>query len=137
MLAFGLGVLGEAVSKIIYPVMPDTGVMGIFGGLALAANLGCFILLYQHRGDNLNMRSTWLCSRNDMVANVGVLLAATGSYLLVSRWPDILVGSIIAGLFLSSAIGVLRQSLQELQAPPPVQTARPVIMQLSRKPGNS
>jgi Co/Zn/Cd efflux system component len=72
-----------------------------------------------------------------MVANLGVLLAATGSYLLVSRWPDILVGSIIAGLFLSSAIGVLRQSLQELQAPPPVQTARPVTMQLSRKPGNS
>jgi Co/Zn/Cd efflux system component len=56
------------------------------------------------------MRSTWLCSRNDLVANVGVLIAAGASALLASRWPDIVVGTIIAGLFLRSATGVLRQS---------------------------
>ena len=85
--------------------------MGKVGAMALTANLGCFVLLYRHRGDNLNMRSTWLCSRNDLVANVGVLLAAAAAYLLASRWPDILVGSLIAGLFLHSAVDVLRRAL--------------------------
>lgn len=117
MLAFGFGVLGEAAYKVFIPVMPGVETMGIIGGLALAANLACFFLLYRHRGDNLNMSSTWLCSRNDLIANVGVLLAAGSSYLWASRWPDILVGSIIAGLFLHSAFGVLRQSLRALHAP--------------------
>ena len=121
MLAFGLGVLWEAAYKIFIPVMPDVKMMGVIGGLALAANLACFVLLYRHRGDNLNMSSTWLCSRNDLIANVGVLLAASGSSLWASRWPDILVGSIIAGLFLHSAFRVLGLSLRALQAP-----ARPV-----------
>jgi cation diffusion facilitator family transporter len=136
MLAFGLVVLGEAVYKVLHPVMPDTEIMGIVGGLALTANLGCFFLLYRYRSDNLNMRSTWLCSRNDLVANFGVLIAAASSYLLVSRWPDILIGSIIAGLFLSSSVSVLRQSLRELYTPPP-QTVRPVTMHLSRRSNNS
>ena len=115
MLAFGLGVMGEAIYKVLHPVIPGVETMGIVGGLALAANLVCFFLLYRHRADNLNMSSTWLCSRNDLIANVGVLLAAAGSYLLVSRWPDIIVGSIIAGLFLSSALGVLRASIRVLR----------------------
>jgi cation diffusion facilitator family transporter len=115
MLAFGLGVMGEAIYKVFHPVIPGVETMGIVGGLALAANLVCFFLLYRHRADNLNMSSTWLCSRNDLIANVGVLLAAAGSYLLVSRWPDIIVGSIIAGLFLSSALGVLRASIRVLR----------------------
>ena len=117
MLAFGLGVLGEAAYKVFIPAMPGVETMGIIGGLALVANLTCFFLLYQHRSDNLNMSSTWLCSRNDLIANVGVLLAAGSSYLWASRWPDILVGSIIAGLFLHSAIGILRQSLRAIHAP--------------------
>lgn len=117
MLAFGLGVLGEAAYKALHPVMPGVEMMGIVGGLALAANLACFFLLYRHRSDNLNMSSTWLCSRNDLVANVGVLLAAGSSYLLATRWPDIIIGAIIAGLFLRSALSVLQQSLQALRAP--------------------
>lgn len=118
MLAFGLGVLGEAAHKVFYPVMPSVETMGIVGGLALAANLVCFFLLYRHRADNLNMNSTWLCSRNDLIANAGVLMAAGASYLLASRWPDIIVGAIIAGLFLSSAFGVLKQSVRALRTPP-------------------
>jgi cation diffusion facilitator family transporter len=134
MLAFGLGVLAEATHKMFVPVMPSTGAMGVVGALALAANLSCFIVLYRHRGDNLNMSSTWLCSRNDLVANVGVLLAALGSYMLVSRWPDILVGVVIAGLFLNSSFAVLRQSIKELRA----RTDRPKpiairIQQIRRK----
>ena len=89
MLLFGLGVLGEALYKILHPIMPGVETMGVIGALALVANLVCFFLLYRHRSDNLNMRSTWLCSRNDLIANVGVLVAAAGSYLLTSRWPDI------------------------------------------------
>jgi cation diffusion facilitator family transporter len=122
MLAFGIGVLLEALYKVFVPVMPSVEVMGMIGVLALAANLVCFILLYRHRGDNLNMSSTWLCSRNDLIANSGVLLAAGTSYLMVSRWPDILVGSLIALLFLHSAVDVLRRSLKAWRAPsqPPV-----------------
>jgi cation diffusion facilitator family transporter len=123
MLAFGVGVLAEAAYKIANPVMPNVAAMGYVGAIALIANLACFALLYRHRSDNLNMSSTWLCSRNDLVANLGVLLAAAASYFLVSRWPDILVGVTIAGLFLTSAFSVLRESIRALRAPP---TPRPV-----------
>ena len=84
--------------------------MGLVGALALAANLLCFYLLYTHREDNVNMSSTWLCSRNDLFANAGVLLAAGAGYALVSRWPDIVVGTLIAALFVSSALHVIRQA---------------------------
>ena len=117
MLAFGLGVLGTVAYKAFHPVMPGIETMGIVGMLALIANLACFFLLYRSRGHNLNMSSSWLCSRNDLIANVGVLLAASSIYLLASRWPDIIVGALISGVFLSSAFNVLRQSLQALRAP--------------------
>ena len=65
----------------------------------------------------MNMRSTWLCSRNDLIANTGVLLAAGASYALASRWPDILVGTLIAALFMSSALQVIRQARMAMQAP--------------------
>jgi cation diffusion facilitator family transporter len=118
MLLFGLAVLGEAVHKVFNPVMPVAQTMGMVGSLALAANLVCFSLLYRHRDDNLNLSSTWLCSRNDLVANVGVMAAAACGFLLVSRWPDILVGGLIASLFLGSALGVLQQSVLALRTPP-------------------
>ena len=115
MLAFGLGVLGEGIYKAIHPVVPAAETMGIVGGIALAANVVCFGLLYRHRADNLNMSSTWLCSRNDLIANVGVLLAAGATYVLTSRWPDIVVGCIIAALFLRSAFSVLSQAIRALR----------------------
>lgn len=116
MLIFGLGVLAEAGFKILHPVMPSVETMGVVGGLALAANFVCFLLLYRHRSDNLNMSSTWLCSRNDLIANVGVLLAAGSGFLLASRWPDIIVGIVIASLFFSSALHVLRDAIRALRA---------------------
>ena len=122
MLVFGLGVMAEAIYKILHPIMPVVELMGLIGALALIANLVCFFLLYRHRDDNLNMSSTWLCSRNDLLANVGVLLAAVGSYLLASRWPDIIIGCIIACLFLSSAVNVIRQSLFVLSIKPQNET---------------
>jgi cation diffusion facilitator family transporter len=118
MLAFGLAVLAEAAFKVFHPIMPSVETMGIVGAAALAANIVCFSLLYRHRSDNLNMSSTWLCSRNDLIANAGVLVAAGTTYLLASRWPDIIVGCIIAGLFLRSAFDVLRDSVRELRLDP-------------------
>ena len=116
MAAFGIGVVIEAVVKVATGVTPEAGIMGIFGVLALAANTACLLLLLRHRTDDLNMRSTWLCSRNDVIANGGVLLAAAGVALTGTAWPDILIGLIIAGLFLSSAWSVIRQSLVELRS---------------------
>ena len=115
MVTFGLFVLVEAGYKAINPVMPNVEIMGVVGFIALLANAACFLLLYAHRADNLNMSSTWLCSRNDLIANVGVLIAALLSYLLVSRWPDIVIGVFIAGIFLKSAVAVIRQSVVELK----------------------
>lgn len=117
MLLFGLGVLTEATYKVLNPVLPSFEIMGAIGTLALIANITCFLLLYSHRADNLNMRSTWICSRNDLFANVGVLLAAGGTYWLASRWPDVIVGVAIAALFLHSAIGVCRESIRALREP--------------------
>jgi len=114
MLAFGAAVLAEAAYKALQPVMPNVEIMGIVGAVAFTANIVCFSLLYRHRADNLNMSSTWLCSRNDLIANVGVLVAAGATYLLASRWPDIIVGCIVAALFLRSAYSVLREATRSL-----------------------
>ena len=127
MLVFGLGVLGQAAYKAMVPVMPSSDMMGMVGAAALAANLACFAMLYSRRSDNLNMSSTWLCSRNDLFANVAVLGAAGAGYLVQSRWPDIAVGVVIALLFLGSAYGVLRRSVLALRAP-----GVPRITQLKR-----
>ena len=115
MLAFGVAVLAEAAYKVLHPMLPGVETMGIVGAIALAANIICFSLLYRHRTDNLNMSSTWLCSRNDLIANIAVLAAAGATYLLASRWPDIIVGCIIAALFLRSAFGVLRDAARVLR----------------------
>lgn len=111
MLAFGLLVIAEAVYKAWHGmIIPEAHIMGAVGLTALAANTTCFFLLYQHRADNLNMRSTWLCSRNDVIANSGVILAALLVVWTNSLWPDLLVGVIIAILFISSSWHVLKES---------------------------
>jgi cation diffusion facilitator family transporter len=112
--AFGIGVVLEAGLKMATGVVPQGSLMGLFGTLALLANVSCFVVLMRHRSDDLNMRSTWLCSRNDVIANGGVLLAAAGVSVSGTAWPDILIGLLIAGLFLSSAWGVIRAALIEL-----------------------
>lgn len=117
MLAFGVGVFVEATYKATHPVTPNVEMMGFVGALALAANLVCFFLLYRHRTDNLNLKSTWTCSRNDLVANVGVLLAAAATYWLASIWPDIIVGCIIASLFVSSAFKIVLEARSVLRTP--------------------
>ena len=116
MAAFGLFVLGQAVYKIVFPQVPVFEAIGAIGLLALAANSICFALLWRHRADDINMSSVWLCSRNDIVANVSVLFAAAGVWFTDSGWPDILVGLALAALFLRSARFVLRGAGTELRA---------------------
>lgn len=115
MAAFGLGVLGEAALKIVRGNMPAADVMGWIGLLALAANLACLLLLRRRRADDINMRSAWLCSRNDVMANAGVLLAAAGVFVTSSAWPDIAIGLLIAAMFATSALGVIREARRALQ----------------------
>jgi Co/Zn/Cd efflux system component len=114
--AFGVGVFAEVAAKILYGVTPMAGIMFAFGGIALAANLSCLALLYRYRAQDVNMSSTFECSRNDVIANVGVLLAAGGVYAFASPWPDILVGLVIAVIFFRSAIGVLRQAWPQFRS---------------------
>jgi Co/Zn/Cd efflux system component len=89
--------------------------MAAIGALALVANAFCFSLLWRHRADDINLRSTWLCSRNDLVANTAVLLAAVLLAAVLVAWsPDLIIGAGIAVLFLRTAASVLRESLAEL-----------------------
>ncbi|MDP9311601.1 MAG: cation diffusion facilitator family transporter [Chloroflexota bacterium] len=115
MAAFGLGVLGEAIYKLLYGGAPEAVLMGGTALLAFAANAVCLVLLTRHRNDDLNMRSTWLCSRNDILANGGVLLAAAGVYVTTSKVPDIVISLAITYLFLKSAWHVLREAHAELR----------------------
>lgn len=115
MAVFGAGVLLEVIYKTISGIVPSAETMGIIGALVLLGNGVCFLLLLRHRSDDLNMRSTWLCSRNDIIANVSVLMAAVGVKVFDANWPDTIVGAAIAALFLKSALTVLRESFGELR----------------------
>ena len=114
MAAFGAGVLVEVATKLQRGLLPAAEVMGWVGLLALGANAACLALLWRHRGDDLNMRSAYICSLNDVAGNAGVLLASVGVALLQSAWPDIAVGLVIAGMFGASAIGVIGKARQQL-----------------------
>lgn len=116
MAIFGLFVLAQAIYKMLFPQVPVFEAIGAIGLLALAANSLCLALLWRHRADDINMHSVWLCSRNDIVANISVLFAAAGVWLTRSGWPDILVGLALAVLFLRSASAVVRRAAFELKA---------------------
>jgi Co/Zn/Cd efflux system component len=111
---FGAFVLGEVLFKLTYPQPPAFEAMGAVGALALIANAGCFALLWRHRAEDINMRSVWLCSRNDLLANALVLAAALAVWGLGSAWPDTCAGAIICALFLRSALVVAREAREEL-----------------------
>ena len=114
MAAFGVGVLLEAGFRLHAGAPPLAPAMVTIGTLALVANAYCFSLLWRHRTDDINLRSTWLCSRNDLIANTAVLVAAGLVAWFESLWPDVIVGVAIAILFLRTAALVLRESLAEI-----------------------
>jgi Co/Zn/Cd efflux system component len=115
MALYGIAVLGQAGFNAIGGSAPEGVTMGAIGALALSANVAVALLLYTRRNGDANRRSVWLCSRNDAIANIAVLLAALGVFGTGSAWPDLAVGAGIALLALSSARSVLRHAAGELR----------------------
>ena len=113
MAAFAVGIAVEVAFKLARGVTPAFEIMSVVGIVALGANVSVLALLWRHRSDDLNIRSAWLCSRNDVIANAGVLLAALGVAVTGTPWPDIAVGSGIAALFALSAVSVLRDVVRQ------------------------
>lgn len=116
MAVFGTGILIEAARKVVRGVTPSASMMSGIGVFALAANLSVLVFLWRHRADDINMRSAWLCSRNDVVANAAVIAAAGGVALTASAWPDIAVGLLIAAMFGTSAVRVIRDGRRVLRS---------------------
>ena len=110
-----LAVFAQIGYKLMNPTVPLFDVMGVFSLLALSANGICLALLWRHKTDDINMSSVWECSRNDIVANTSVFVAAAGVWATGSNWPDLLVASFLALFFLRSASRVLSSAHAELQ----------------------
>lgn len=117
LLCMGLWVFGSTVWLAFGPGLPRAEVMGIVGFMALAANLASVLILMRYRDGDANVRSVWLCSRNDAIGNVAVIGAAALVAITVTPWPDLVVAAAMSGLFLSSATQILRRALAELRAP--------------------
>ena len=115
-LLLGLGILVNVAIKIQSGVPPSSSLMLVFGGAALVANLVCLGLLWRFRAQDVNMASTWECSRNDVISNVGVLIAAALVAVTSSPWPDIFIGLAMAAVVLRSAVRVLGESVPQLRA---------------------
>ena len=113
LLLMGLWVFGSTVYRIFYVSVPEAQIMGGIGLLALLTNLASVLLLVRYKDGDANVRSVWLCSRNDAIGNVAVMFAALGVWGTSSGWPDLVVAMIMAGLFLSSAVQIMRQALAE------------------------
>ncbi|THH35373.1 cation transporter [Aliishimia ponticola] len=116
LLLMGLWVFGSTVYRVFYVGIPTAEIMGIVGFLALLTNLASVALLIRYKDGDANVRSVWLCSRNDAIGNVAVMIAALGVWGTASGWPDLIVATIMAGLFLSSAFQIVRQALAERRA---------------------
>jgi Co/Zn/Cd efflux system component len=115
---FGLWVAASTVSHAITATVPRAELMGAIGLLALAANLAVAGLLYRYRAADSQAMSVWLCTRNDCIANIAVIIAGAGVWVSGSPWPDIAVAAIIVGLGLSSAMRIIGQARGELRREP-------------------
>jgi Co/Zn/Cd efflux system component len=113
--AMALWVLGSTAYHVLIFGIPRAEVMGVIGILALAANAASVLILMRYKDGDANVRSVWLCSRNDAIGNVAVMIAALAVWGTGTKWPDLLVATIMAGLFLNSSIQILRQSFREMR----------------------
>ncbi|WIX04178.1 cation transporter [Stutzerimonas balearica] len=116
--SFGVFILSMAVANFVDGSVPDAPTMGVVGVIALLANLLVATLLYAYREGDSNMRSVWLCSRNDALGNLAVMLAALGVFGTGSGWPDLIVAALMALLSISAAVQIIRHARQELRAQP-------------------
>lgn len=119
----GFWVLGSTAWHVLVLGVPQAELMGAIGILALAANLTSVLLLFKFRDGDANIRSVWLCSRNDAIGNVAVIIAASGVWATSTAWPDLIVAGIMASLFLWSSVLISRQALAELYEAPVFQGA--------------
>lgn len=113
--AYGVFVLGKAAWEVLNGTVPEAMTMGVVGTLALVANVSVAAMLYAWREGDANMRSVWLCSRNDALSNIAVMGAALAVGLTGSGWPDLAVAGVMGLLGLSGAVSVVRQALHELK----------------------
>jgi len=113
--AFGAFVLGAAAYRLTVGSSPEAMTMGVIGALALVANVGVALLLYRYRDGDANMRSVWLCTRNDAIGNLAVLAAALGVFGTGTAWPDLAVAAIMGVLALVASVSVVRQARHELR----------------------
>lgn len=113
LLLMGIWVFGSTVYQVFYIGVPQAEIMGVIGFMALAANLISVMLLARYKDGDANVRSVWLCSRNDAIGNVAVMIAALGVWGTATGWPDLVVAGIMAGLFLNSAFQILTQAVRE------------------------
>jgi len=116
LLAMGLWVFGSTAYQVLVLGVPKAEIMGLVGFLALVANLVSVLLLMRYKDGDANVRSVWLCSRNDAIGNVAVMIASLAVWFTVSAWPDLIVAIIMAGLFLRSSQLILTQAWQEYKA---------------------
>lgn len=115
-LLLGISILVNVAIKLSTGVPPSSTVMLAFGAMALVANLACLSLLWRFRRQDVNMASTFECSRNDVISNIGVLIAAGTVALTSSPWPDIVIGAVMAVIILRSSARVLREAIPQLRA---------------------
>lgn len=116
--AFGVFVLGKALYNMQAGITPEPITMGAVGFAALSVNAGVALMLFRFRAGDANMRSVWICSRNDAIGNVAVMLAAAGVFGTGSAWPDLAVAGVMAVLALTGAWTVLRHAQAELRGAP-------------------
>lgn len=117
MIGFGIFVLVSTIQKIGFGVAPEAPAMGVIGALAFAVNLSVALMLVRHKDGDSNKQSVWLCTRNDAIGNVLVLIGALFVHLLQSGWPDWIVGLALSGLGVQSGIKVLKLARKELASP--------------------
>jgi Co/Zn/Cd efflux system component len=123
LILFALWVLANAVWHLAHGTVPQPEVMGLVGIAALLANGGVALMLYRFRGGDANMRSVWICARNDAIGNLAVMLAALGVFGSQAGWPDVLVAAIMGGLGLSGGLQIVMQARRELQTDPQIAAA--------------
>ncbi|MGS4986645.1 cation transporter [Roseibium sp. RP-7] len=109
----GVWVAATTLYQVFVLGVPQAAVMGSIGFLALAVNLASVLLLVRYKDGDANVRSVWLCSRNDAIGNVAVMLAAAGVWGTASAWPDLIVAGLMAALFVSSSVQILNQAIKE------------------------
>jgi Co/Zn/Cd efflux system component len=109
----GMWVLGSTAYQVLILGVPRAEIMGVVGLLALLANMASVVLLLRYKDGDANVRSVWLCSRNDAIGNVVVMIAAIGVWSTVTAWPDLIVAAMMSGLFLWSSSQILRQGWLE------------------------